>query len=134
MGGGSESAEAAFIALKAYLVGHDPFQLEAMCFKITNPIASLYNNRTQLHAALELACVDIIGQTLGVPAYDILGGKVRDTVPFASYMFFRLPNQDNGEDEVRTADQLISDTLALKKRFGFTSHELKGGVFHPTMS
>jgi glucarate dehydratase len=131
MGGGGESAEAAFVALKAYLVGHDPFQLEAMRFKITNPTASLYNSRTQLHAALEFACIDIIGQTLGVPAYDILGGKVRDTVPFASYMFFRLPNQGSGDGEVRTADQLISDTLALKRRCGFTSHKLKGGVFPP---
>ncbi|WP_216850474.1 enolase C-terminal domain-like protein [Acidisoma sp. L85] len=66
-----------------------------------------------------------------MPAYDILGGKVRDTVPFASYMFFRLPNQGSGDREVRTADQLISDTLALKRRCGFTSHELKGAVFPP---
>src|SRR5262245_9825581 len=113
MGGGGESAEAAFRALKTYLVGHDPFELEAMRFKITNPTASLYNNRTQLHAALEFACIDIVGKTLGVPAYDILGGKVRDEVPFASYMFFRLPNQDTGKGEVRTADQLITETLAL---------------------
>jgi L-alanine-DL-glutamate epimerase-like enolase superfamily enzyme len=32
MGGGGESAEAAFVALKAYLVGHDSFKLEAMRF------------------------------------------------------------------------------------------------------
>ena len=51
MGGGGEGAEASFRALKAYLIGHDPFELEAMRFKITNPTASLYNNRTQLHAA-----------------------------------------------------------------------------------
>ena len=39
----------------------DPFALEAMRFKFCNPTASLYNNRTQLHAALEFACLDIIG-------------------------------------------------------------------------
>ena len=54
MGGGGESAEQAFHGLKTYLLGHDPFQLEEMRFKICNPTASLYNNRTQLHAALEL--------------------------------------------------------------------------------
>jgi len=53
MGGGGESSENAFKSLKSYLVGHDPFQLEAMYWKICNPTASLYNNRTQLHAALE---------------------------------------------------------------------------------
>jgi glucarate dehydratase len=131
MGGGGESAEASFRALKSYLAGHDPFELEAMRFKICNPTASLYNNRTQLHAALEFACIDIIGKTLGVPAYDVLGGKMRDEVPFASYMFFRHANQDTGQGEIRTADQLIEATLALKARCGFTSHKLKSGVFPP---
>lgn len=131
MGGGGESAEAAFHALKPYLVGHDPFELENLRFKISNPTASLYNNRTQMHAAIEFACIDIMGKFLGVPAYDILGGKMRDAVPFASYMFFRLPNKDTGEGEVRTADQLIEQTLELKKKCGFTSHKLKSGVFPP---
>lgn len=131
MGGGGESAEAAFRALKPYLVGHDPFELEQLRFAICNPTASLYNNRTQMHAAIEFACIDIIGKFLNVPAYDILGGKMRDTVPFASYMFFRLPNKDTGEGETRTADQLIEQTLALKKKCGFTSHKLKSGVFPP---
>ena len=131
MGGGGESAEASFRALKSYLVGHDPFELEAMRFKITNPTASLYNNRTQLHAALEFACLDIVGKTLGVPVYDLLGGKLRDEVPFASYLFFRHPNQDTGEGEIRTADQLVAHALDLKARHGFTSHKLKSGVFPP---
>ena len=131
MGGGGESAESALHGLKAYLLGHDPFELEAMRFKICNPTASLYNNRTQLHAALEFACIDIIGKTLGVPAYDVLGGKVRDAVPFASYLFFRYPDQDSGHGEVRTADQLIAHALELKERHGFTVHKLKGGVFAP---
>ncbi|MCW5220897.1 mandelate racemase [Verminephrobacter aporrectodeae subsp. tuberculatae] len=131
MGGGGESAEAAFRALKSYLVGHDPFELEAMRFKITNPTASLYNNRTQLHAALEFACIDIVGKVLNIPAYDLLGGKLRDAIPFASYLFFRLPNQENGQGEVRTADQLVEHALALKKQHGFQAHKLKGGVFPP---
>ena len=37
MGGGGESAEAAFRGLKSYLVGHDVFELEALRFKICNP-------------------------------------------------------------------------------------------------
>ena len=52
MGGGGESAEAAFNSLKNYLLGHDPLQLESLYWKICNPTASLYNNRTQLHAAI----------------------------------------------------------------------------------
>ncbi|MFI6485598.1 enolase C-terminal domain-like protein [Nonomuraea sp. NPDC050663] len=129
MGGGGESAEAAFRALMPYLKDHDPFQLEALRFKIANPTASLYNNRTQLLAAIEFACIDLIGQHLGVAACDLLGGRVRDEVPFASYLFFRYAG--DGFDEVRTPDQLVAQARALKREHGFTVHKLKGGVFPP---
>src|SRR5262245_41006157 len=92
MGGGGESAEAAFRAMKSYLIGHDPARLEEMRFLIANPTASLYNNRTQILAALEFACLDILGQAWGVPVSEILGGRVRDRVKFASYLFFRYAN------------------------------------------
>jgi len=131
MGGGGESAEQIFRAMKSYLVGHDPARLEEMRFKIANPTASLYNNRTQIVAALEFACLDILGQCWGVPVSEILGGRLRDRVPFASYLFFRYPNPKSGAGEVRTLDQMVANALALKERFGFTSHKLKGGVFHP---
>lgn len=131
MGGGGESAEAAFLALKSYLVGHNPAQLEEMHLRLANPTASLYNNRTQMVAALEFACLDILGKKWNVPVHDILGGKLRDTVSFASYLFFRYPNPKTGYGEVRTVEQLVGSALDTKKRFGFTSHKLKGGVFPP---
>jgi glucarate dehydratase len=130
MGGGGESAQLAFAALKSMLVGHDPANLEELRFKIANPTASLYNNRTQLLAAIEFACLDILGKKWNCPVHDILGGKLRDAVPFASYLFFRYSN-DSGKNEVRTIDQLVAHALDLKRRFGFTTHKLKGGVFHP---
>lgn len=131
MGGGGESAEQAIRALKAYLVGHDPFHLEALRFKIANPTASLYNNRTQLLAALEFACLDLMGQQTGLPVHALLGGKLRDTVGFASYLFYRYANPETGEGEVRTHEQLVAHARDLKERLGFTAHKLKGGVFHP---
>lgn len=131
MGGGGESAEATFRALKSYLVGHDPARLEEMRFLIANPTASLYNNRTQVLAALEFACLDILGQAWQVPVHEILGGKLRDRVPFASYCFFRYANSATGEGEVRTAEQVIAYARGAKEKFGFTSHKLKAGVFHP---
>jgi len=131
MGGGGESAEAAVRAMKQYLVGHDPTQLEQMRFLIANPTASLYNNRTQILAALEFACLDIIGQKWGVPVSDILGGRLRERVPFASYLFFRYANPSTSVDETRTAEQLVGEARHLKEQYGFTSHKLKGGVFPP---
>ncbi|WP_155121490.1 enolase C-terminal domain-like protein [Bryobacter aggregatus] len=131
MGGGGESAEAVFRAMKAYLVGHDPARIEEMRFRIANPTASLYNNRTQILAALEFACLDIIGQAWGVPVSEILGGRLRDRVHFASYGFFRYTNPKTGAGEARTIDQLVQQMLDSKAKYGFRSHKLKGGVFHP---
>ena len=131
MGGGGESAEAVFRAMKSYLVGHDPARLEEMRFLIANPTASLYNNRTQVLAALEFACLDLLGQYWGAPVSEILGGRLRDRVAFASYSFFRYPNPRTHEGEARTVDQMVEQLVALKKEFGFRSHKLKAGVFHP---
>lgn len=131
MGGGGESAEGALRAMKTYLVGHNPANLEEMRFKIANPTASLYNNRTQILAALEFACLDIIGQKWNVPVCEILGGKLQSEIPFASYLFFRYANPKDGSGEVRTAEQLVAHAIDLKQKYGFTSHKLKGGVFRP---
>lgn len=117
--------------MKPYLLGRDPARLEEIRFLIANPTASLYNNRTQVLAALEFACLDILGQKWGVPVSEILGGRLRERVPFASYLFFRYANAEDGKGEVRTVEQLLSYARELKERYGFTSHKLKGGVFSP---
>jgi glucarate dehydratase len=130
LGGGGESAEQGLRGLETYLAGHDVFRFEELRLKIANPTASLYNNRTQMLAAIEFACFDIAGQALGVPVHVLLGGKVRDTVPFASYLFFRLHNEA-GQGEIATPDQLVAEARRLVGTNGFTSHKLKGGVFAP---
>lgn len=131
MGGGGESAEAAFAGLKTYLIGHDPLQLEALYWKICNPTASLYNNRTQLHAAIEFACIDIIGKKFGIRACDLLGGSLRESVPFASYLFFRYANETNNTGAEETVEEMVAHAKQLVEQHGFTSHKLKAGVFHP---
>jgi len=131
MGGGGQSNEDTFRRLKNDLVGWDPCRLEELRFRISNPTASLYNNQIQILAALEFACLDLLGQAWRVPISEILGGRLRDYVPFASYLFFRYPNPANGVGEVRTVGHLIAHAKELKSRHGFKTHKLKGGVFPP---
>ncbi len=131
MGGGGESAEQAIEGMKAYLLGHDPFQVEALRWKICNPTASLYNNRTQIHAALEFACLDIIGKATGISLSDYLGGRLRDAVPFASYLFYRYRDPEIGVGGEETAEEMVAHARDLKERYGFKTHKLKGGVFPP---
>src|SRR2546423_9325282 len=73
MGGGGESAENAIKGLKQYLVGHDPLQLEQLRWKIMNPLASLYNNRNQLHAAIEFASIAFACNYLFTRSFDVIG-------------------------------------------------------------
>jgi glucarate dehydratase len=131
MGGGGQSAEAAFTALRPYLKGHDPLQLEQLRWKLMNPTASLYNNRMQIHAAIEMACLDLAGQRLGVRACDLLGGALRERVPFASYLFYRYHDPRTGKGGETMADDIVAHAADLKRRHGFTVHKLKGGHFAP---
>jgi glucarate dehydratase len=131
MGGGGESAENSIRSLKHYLLGHDPMQLEQLYWKICNPTASLYNNRTQLHAAIEFACIDLAGKKLGIRACDLLGGALREEVPIASYLFYRYRDEKTGAGGEESAEQMVQAAKALREQCGFRSHKLKGGVFSP---
>ena len=106
MGGGGESAVAGIRALKTYLVGRDPARLGEMRFLLANPTASLYNNRTQMVAAIEFACLDLLGQAWGVPVYDILGGRVRDRVTLRPTCSFDTPTKRRRH--IRKVDQLVA--------------------------
>jgi len=131
MGGGGESAEASVLGLKAYLIGHNPIELEQLRWKLMNPTASLYNNRMQLHAAVEMACMDLAGKQHGLRACDLLGGAIRDRVPFASYLFYRYENEAGTAGGETHADEIVQMARALKETHGFTTHKLKGGHFAP---
>lgn len=84
IGGGGESAEAAIRGLNTHPLGHDPMQLHPLFWKICNPTASLYNNRPQIHVAIEFACIDTVGKRLGIRVCDFLDGGLREKVLFAS--------------------------------------------------
>jgi len=131
LGGGGESAEASVLGLLPYLKGHDPLQFEQLRWKIMNPTASLYNNRVQVHAAIEMACLDLAGKQLGVRACDLLGGAIRDRIPFASYLFYRYADEQSGAGGETSPDEIVAHARALKAQHGFKTHKLKGGHFAP---
>src|SRR5262249_35467515 len=57
--------------LARYLVGADPFDIEWISRRMDK---SVFGN-SFAKAALEMALLDLQGQTLGVPVYKLLGGK-----------------------------------------------------------
>ena len=131
LGGGGETAENAVVSLLPYIKDHDPLQLEQLRWKIMNPVASLYNARTQVHAAIEMACMDVAGKALGVRACDLLGSALRETIPFASYLFYRYRDDKTGLGGEVTPEEVVAEAKRQKRLHGFKSHKLKGGVFAP---
>ena len=93
-----------------------------------NPVASLYNSRMQVHAALEMACMDVAGKALGIRACDLIGGALRESIPFASYLFYRygqrgerlrrrvLGRRDCRRGQAPEAAQRVQDAQAQGRR------------------
>jgi glucarate dehydratase len=83
----------------------------------------------------EVALLDVQGQALGRPVHALLGGKVRDRVPFSAYLFYKWAGHPGAEpDEWGAAldpDQIVAQARTMIGRYGFESVKLKGGVFPP---
>lgn len=76
------AVEAAVRELERYLIGKDPHRIES--FWSENHRDAYWRGGPVLTTALsgiEMALWDIKGKALGVPVYQLLGGKVRDEVP-----------------------------------------------------
>ncbi len=125
VGGGDQRG--ALLKLKSRIVGEDPFNLERIKQKTLRQIYYLSNSR--LYAAIENACLDIQGKAANRPVCDLLGGKLRDKVPFSAYLFFRYAQGDVGGET--TPDEMVAHTKQLVAQYGFRSLKLKGGVLPP---
>lgn len=67
--------------IKRVLIGQDPRQVERICFELYRD--SYWRIGPVLQSAIsavEMAMWDIKGKALGVPVYELLGGKVRDSI------------------------------------------------------
>ena len=108
-----------------------------------------WDQRKLVHifSAIEVACLDIIGKATGRPVVDLLGGKMRDRVPFAAYLFYKYEGAGgplgSGTDPHATGwaaarqlqalnpEEIVAQARAMCREFGFQSIKLKGGVFEP---
>lgn len=68
-------------SFKKYLIGQDPFQIEQIWTSLHRRVTWTGGAVTMSAiSAIDLALCDIKGKALGVPVYDLMGGKVRDKV------------------------------------------------------
>jgi glucarate dehydratase len=125
VGGGDQSG--ALMRLTPRLIGEDPFHLERIKQKTLRQVYYLSNPR--LYAAIEIACLDIQGKATGRAVCDLIGGKLRDKVPFSAYLFYRYEN--NGRAGETSPEQMVEWTKQLVAEHGFRSLKLKAGVLDP---
>ena len=127
---GGASREGQLAEMRPLLVGEDPFQLERIRWKLAAPTALKLFGHVLGFAALEFACLDLQGKVLNKPVCEIIGGKLRDEIPFAGYLFYRYPN-DKGSGEVSNSAQMVSLARDLVEQYGFATLKYKNGVLPP---
>ncbi|MFJ3302236.1 glucarate dehydratase family protein [Streptomyces sp. NPDC086549] len=94
--------------------------------------------RLSVLSAFEVACLDAQGRALGLPVHALLGGRLRDTVEYSAYLFYKWAGHPAGvaaePDEWGAALDpagVVEQARRLQQRHGFGSFKLKGGVFPP---
>jgi glucarate dehydratase len=152
---GGEAPAAALGAIKERIIGANPFRITGLLSPdMQSRIEDQDRSQTYLvpgenpldetnrtFAALEVACLDLIGKSIGVPVCDLIGGRVRDKVHFSAYPFYKLAGgggegDDLREDEYGEALSPESLVLQVKKmidKYGFESIKLKAGVLEPDL-
>ena len=100
-----------------------------------NPLDT--NSRT--YAAIETACLDLVGKSIGKPVCDLIGGRVRDKVPFSAYLFYKHAGGGGEGDDARedkygeclTPETMVRQAKQFCGEYGFESIKLKAGVLPP---
>jgi galactonate dehydratase len=75
------TTEAGVRELEHLVIGEDPLRVRALAKRLLDSVSldGGHIHRTVI-AAIEIACWDILGKSLGAPIHQLLGGRVRDSI------------------------------------------------------
>jgi glucarate dehydratase len=136
-------------AAAGVLAGHDVFALHEMHAAVAGLIGgeagadrhgltgtiSAAGTADRVFSPFEVACLDLQGKILGRPVCDLLGGAVRDRVPFSAYLFYKWASHPGRAPDSWGAaldpDGIVAQARRMVTEYGFTAIKLKGGVFAP---
>lgn len=112
-------------ASRNHILGSDPFKIEDLVQRMFRRDFARPSEITMSGiAVIEMACWDIMGQALGVPVYQLLGGAVRDRIPAYANGWYTVERK---ADEFHAAAQRVVERgyRALKvDPFGAGFYEL----------
>jgi glucarate dehydratase len=132
------AAAAAIAGADVYQTGEIFRRVQAIAAPQTPIAAGLIGHSSaadRVFSPFEVACLDIQGQAAGRPVADLLGGMVRESVPFSAYLFYKWNAHPGGEPdewgEALDPDGIVAQAKRMVGRYGFSAIKLKGGVFPP---
>ena len=116
------------------VIGNDPFQIERLWRII---YSSGYSQRPDVSlvgvlSAIEMACWDIIGKELGKPVYELLGGRVHETLRSYTYLY---PHEGDTSD-VYSDPELAARRAAeyVQQGFNAVKFDQTPGAGRPAMA
>lgn len=152
---GGEGPAAALRGIRSRLVGADAFRITGsinpdMKTKASDqdrsqtylvPGENPLDETSRTFAAVEVACLDLIGKSMGVPVCDLIGGRVREKVPFSAYPFYKHSGGGGEGSDMRvdeygealTPETLVAQVKKMIAQYGFGSVKFKGGVLDPAV-
>lgn len=147
---GGDLLQEAFALAIPHLIGMDAFNRQAIRQKLFGssdeddvhqimPGMTDQRRRELVFSAIEVALLDIAGKALNLPVHALLGGKVRDTVDFSAYLFYKHEGGGGLNEDVRDdvygpcldPEGVVRQATAFIDEYGFQSIKLKGGAFPP---
>ena len=101
------TTEAAVRELEHLAIGQDPRQVNRLSKHLMDSVSldGGHIHRTAV-AAIEVACWDILGKSLGVPIHQLLGGRVRDSVAAYANGWYRT--ERTPEHFVAAAERVVA--------------------------
>lgn len=115
---------------KNFFVGEDPADLERIRKNFWHtPLWEGFNGKHAI-SALETCCWDILGKAANRPLHDLIGGRVRDSIPAAGYLFPQA-GPAGGGDESRFTGALLEQARSRIHDHGVGAVKLKGGLVSP---
>ena len=131
------------------LIGLSPFALNVMEERVRATVKAVpgaiefelapgshaIKNVPKVISTFEVGMLDLQGQIVGAPVVDLLGGKVRDAVPYSAYLFFKYaehignPYAADAWGEGISPAQIVAQAQRMIDLYGFQSIKLKVGVF-----
>src|SRR6266446_4335351 len=115
---GGNAVEHAIETARPYILGLNPLETGVLQHRLgVFRIGYGTSVPAIVRAGIEMAFLDAAGKALNCPASSLLGGRVRDRVEFAAYLFYRYKSEDGNIGGEGSPDSMLERTHELVSKY-----------------